>query len=487
MVKMGVEMSALNIEPKKVFEFFELLASVPHGSDNTAQITELCCEFARQRGLKYHCDKLGNVIIYKNASCGYEAHEAVILQGHLDMVTVKTPDCTKDLEKDGLDLMTDGEYLWAAGTSLGADDGIAVAMALAVLDSDTIPHPPIEAVFTINEETGMDGAQFLDAAMLCGKTMLNIDSELEGVITCGCAGGAHVLAQFPLNSKNEELHCAELKITGLTGGHSGNEIHKNRANSNILMGRLLGEINAKTALRPVSINGGEKDNAIANATSCTVAFSEADRNAVLETVMHFSKRTYEKYSSTDPKLEITVTELGKTCVSAASEETGKSIIAAMSVVPDGVQTMSPDINGLVESSLNLGVVTTEDDTVSLSFCLRSSGASEMEKIKGRLTDIITENGGKVTVGGEYPAWEYKKDSVLREKAIAVYEYLFGEKPEVSVIHAGLECGMFADKIKDLDCISFGPNIPDIHTTSEKLDVASTQRVWKFLLKLLQSL
>ena len=479
-------MSALNIEPKKVFDFFELIASVPHGSDNTAQITELCCEFARQRGLEHYCDELGNVIIHKNASCGYETHETVILQGHLDMVTVKTADCTKDLEKDGLDLKTDGKYLWAEGTSLGADDGIAVAMALAVLDSDT-PPPPIEAVFTINEETGMDGAQFLDASKLRGKTMLNIDSEIEGVITCGCAGGAHVLAQFPLNSKTEDLYCAELNINGLTGGHSGNEIHKNRGNSNILMGRLLGEISANTALRLVSVDGGEKDNAIANASSCTVAFDEAARDVVLEAVMRFSKHAHEKYAGTDPELEITVTELGKISVSAAGVQTSGKIIAAMSAVPDGVQTMSPDIEGLVESSLNLGVVATENDIVSLSFCLRSSAAAEMGKMQSKLTDIITANGGTVTVGGEYPAWEYKKDSALREKAVAAYESLYGDKPELSVIHAGLECGLFADKIKDLDCISFGPNIPDIHTTNEKLDVASTQRVWEFFLKLLQSL
>lgn len=480
-------MSALNIEPKKVFDFFEFIASVPHGSDNTAQITELCCEFAMQRGLEYYCDELGNVVIYKNASCGFESHETVILQGHLDMVTVKTADCTKDLEKDGLDLKTDGKYLWAEGTSLGADDGIAVAMALAVLDSDIIEHPPIEAVFTINEETGMDGAQFLDASKLRGKTMLNIDSELEGVITCGCAGGAHVLAQFPLNSKTEELYCAELKISGLTGGHSGNEIHKNRANSNILMGKLLGEINAKTALRLVSFDGGEKDNAIANASTCTIAFVEADRNAVLETVMHFSKYAYEKYSCTDPNIELTVTELGKTSVSAADAQTSGKIIAALAAVPDGVQTMSQDIEGLVESSLNLGAAVTEDDALSLSFCLRSSAAAQMAKMQNKLSEIITLNGGTVTVNGEYPAWEYKKNSVLREKAVRAYESLYGAKPKLDVIHAGLECGLFADKIEDLDCISFGPNIPDIHTTNEKLDVASTQRVWEFLLKLLQSL
>ena len=253
------------------------------------------------------------------------------------------------------------------------------------------------------------------------------------------------------------------------------------------MGRLLGEINAKNTLRLVSIDGGEKDNAIANASTCTVAFNEADRNAVLETVMYFSKHAYEKYSGTDPNIEITVTELGKACVSAADADISGKIITALSAVPDGVQTMSPDIEGLVESSLNLGVATTEDGLLSLSFCLRSSAAAEMEKMKGKLTDIITANGGTVTIGGEYPAWEYKRNSVLREKAVAAYESLYGEKPELSVIHAGLECGLFADKIKDLDCISFGPNIPDIHTTNEKLDVASTQRVWEFLLKLLQSL
>ena len=480
-------MSALYFEPKKVFEFFELISSVPHGSNNTAQITELCCEFARQRGVEYYCDELGDAIIYKNASCGYESHETVILQGHLDMVAVKTADCMKNLEMEGLDLNTDGNYLWAEGTSLGADDGIAVAMSMAVLDSDNIAHPPIEAVFTINEETGMDGAQFLDATKLNGKTMLNIDSELEGVITCGCAGGAHVLAQFPLNSAKAELYCAELNIYGLTGGHSGNEIHKNRANSNILMGRLLGEVNAKTALRLVSMDGGEKDNAIANAANCVIAFDEADRNAVLETVMLFSKHTYEKYSCTDPELEITVTELGKTNVCAADAKTSGSIIAALSVVPDGVQTMSPDIDRLVESSLNLGVAKTEDDAVWLSFCLRSSSTLEMGNMQSKLDKIITANGGMVTVGGEYPAWEYKNKSVLREKAVAAFEGLYGVKPELSVIHAGLECGLFADKIKGLDCISFGPNIANIHTTNEKLDLASTRRVWEFLLKLLQSL
>lgn len=481
-------MSALNgLEPKKVFEYFEMISSVPHGSNNTTQISNLCCKFAKQRGLKHYCDELGNVIIYKEASCGYEAHDTVIIQGHMDMVAVKTPDCGIDLENEGLKLKTDGKYIWAEGTSLGADDGIAVAMAMAVLDSDSIEHPPVEVVFTINEETGMDGAQFLDASFLHGKTMLNIDSEAEGVITCGCAGGMHALAEYTLDAQKTERFCVELQIDGLAGGHSGNEIHKNRANSNILMLKLLADINGLAVFRLVSIDGGDKDNAIANSTRAVIAISESDFETVLSVVNGFFKRSLEQYKTTDPELSIRVNELGNRCVFASDEEMTDKIISALSVVPNGVQTMSGDIEGLVESSLNLGVVKTRNNTVSLSFCIRSSAAAEMLNIRNKLLKIVKMSDGKLRFDGEYPAWEYKKNSALRDKAVMVYDRLYGAKPELCVIHAGLECGLFADKIEGLDCISFGPNIPDIHTTSEKLDIASTQRVWEFLIELLRRL
>ena len=481
-------MSALNgLEPKKVFEYFEMISSVPHGSNNTTQMSELCCEFAKQRGLEHYCDELGNVIIYKEASCGYEAHDTVIIQGHMDMVAVKTPDCGIDLEKEGLKLKTDGKYIWAEGTSLGADDGIAVAMAMAVLNSDSIEHPPVEVVFTINEETGMDGAQFLDASFLRGRKMLNIDSEVEGVITCGCAGGMHALAEYTLNEQKTECFCVELQIDGLTGGHSGNEIHKNRANSNILMLKLLADINGSAVFRLVSIDGGEKDNAIANSTRAVIAISEPDIETVLSVVNGFLKRSLEQYKTTDPELSIRANELGNRCVFASDEEMTDKIISALSVVPNGVQTMSVDIEGLVESSLNLGVIKTRNNTVSLSFCLRSSAAAEMLNMRNKLLKIVKMSEGKLRFNGEYPAWEYKKNSALRDKAVMVYERLYGAKPELCVIHAGLECGLFADKIEGLDCISFGPNIPDIHTTSEKLDIASTQRVWEFLTELLRCL
>lgn len=476
-----------NIEPKRVFEFFELISSVPHGSDNTTQISSLICKFAMQRGLEHYCDELGNVIIYKAGSRGYEMHEPVIIQGHMDMVTVKTPDSDINLETDGLKLNTDGKFLWAEETSLGADDGIAVAMSMAVLDSDSIAHPPIEAVFTINEETGMDGAQFLDASRLTAKRMLNIDSEVEGVITCGCSGGVHMLAQFDLKPEESEKYCVKLCIDGLTGGHSGNEIHKNRANAINLIGKLLAEIKGNAQIGLVSIDGGEKDNAIANKATAVITVSESDCEKLDIIVKSILERSKAQYKFTDPELSISMTALGKQSVSAVDRAVTERIIRALSAVPDGVQSMSSDVAGLVEASLNLGVAKTESGVLGLSFCLRSSNAAKMTDMRREVTQIVEENGGAVSIDGEYPAWEYKKESELRDKALLAYESLFGVKPELCVIHAGLECGLFADKIEGLDCISFGPNIPDIHTTSEKLDIASTQRVWDFLLKLLQSL
>ena len=272
--------SISNLKPKKVFEFFELISSVPHGSGNTDRISKLCCEFARRRGLRHIQDALGNVIIFKPASAGYENHEPVIIQGHMDMVTVKTSDSDIDLGLEGPRLRTDGKYLWADGTSLGADDGIAIAMAMAVLDSDDIPHPPIEAVFTINAETGMDGAEFIDASVLSGRRMLNIDSEAEGVITAGCAGGMRVFGEFPVNYSVRTLHSLRLTLNGLIGGHSGSEIHRNRINANALMAQLLHGLQKLSPVSLAALNGGEKDNAIANAASAVIAFAPENFIAV---------------------------------------------------------------------------------------------------------------------------------------------------------------------------------------------------------------
>ena len=471
-----------NLKPEKVFEFFEMLCSVPHGSDNIWQISNLCCDFAKQRGLKYVQDEVGNVIIYKGGSKGYEEKAPVIIQGHMDMVAVKNADCDIDMEKDGLRLMTDGQFIWADGTSLGGDDGIALAMAMAILDSDSIEHPPIEAVFTINEETGMDGAEFLDVSVLSGRKMLNLDSEDEGIITAGCAGGVKMNASFAVKRSKDYIHAAKIAIYGLTGGHSGAEIQKGRANSNILMGKLLAKLGD---VRLISAVGGEKDNAIANKTVCSITVSDFD--AVKKTVAEFEAEAKAKYAETDPELTIKIVDEGFNNSGAIDLISSKRIIRAMSTVPNGVQKMSEDIPGLVQTSLNFGVLTIKDYSAEMTFCLRSSVGAEKQELKKEIERIITENKGTVSCHGEYPAWEYKKESELRDIAVKAFEKQYGYKPEVSVIHAGLECGLFSDKISGLDCISFGPTMHDIHTTKEKLDVASTERTWNYLLEILKNL
>ena len=476
-------MSVLNnLKPVKVFQFFELLCSVPHGSDNIWQISNLCCDFAKQRNLRYVQDEVGNVIIYKDASPGFEGRPTVIIQGHMDMVTVKTPDCTIDLEKDGLRLNTDGNFIWADGTSLGADDGIALAMAMAVLDSDDIAHPPIEAVFTINEETGMDGAHFLDVSKLSGRLMLNLDSEDEGIITAGCAGGVKVDASFNVKRSKDYVHAARIAIYGLTGGHSGAEIQKGRANSNVLMGRLLAQLGD---IRLISMKGGEKDNAIANKTICQIALSNFD--AAKRIVEKFESEVKSEYAETDPDLTVKFVDEGFNNSGTIDLISSRRIIKTMVEIPDGVQSMSEDIHGLVQTSLNFGILNLKDYRAEMSFCLRSSVGAEKQALEDKLKSIITSNKGKAESRGAYPAWEYKKESELRNKAVAAFEAVYGKKPEISVIHAGLECGLFSGKIAELDCISFGPDIHDIHTTKEKLDVASTERTWSFLLEILKSL
>ena len=474
-------------DANKVFDFFEKLCSVPHGSGNIWQISNLICDFASEHGLEYFQDEIGDVIIYKGGTVGYENSAPVIIQGHMDMVTVKTPDCDIDLENDGLRLINDGKYLFADGTSLGADDGIALAMAMAVLDSDNIPHPPIEAVFTVNEETCMDGAEFIDPPKISGRRMINIDSEDEGIITVGCAGGIRVYGSFDLDAENTELCSAKISIDGLTGGHSGSEIHKGRANAICLMGRLLYEISREAGIRLISTNGGEKENAIANKCTAEIAFCEADAEKIKAVCDKYNAILKNEYRATDPKLCLCFEGREAGFVKAASKEATDNIIFTLFHAPNGVQVMSSDIDGLVQTSLNLGVLETAEESIKMTFCLRSSVGTQKAMIADIITSLIEKCGGTAITGGNYPAWEYAESSQLRDVVVKEFEAQYGRKPEISVIHAGLECGLFSDKLKGLDCVSIGPDILDIHTVNEKLDIASTERTWTLLLNVLKEL
>lgn len=471
-------MNLLNgLTPQRVFHYFEQLCAIPHGSGDTDRISEYCVSVAESLGLNHSKDHLNNVIIYKPASPGYEDREPVILQGHLDMVCEKDADCDLDFTTDGLRLKTDGEWVFAQGTTLGGDDGIAVAMALAVLEDDTLPHPPIEAVFTTDEETGMYGAEGLDASVLNGKILLNIDSECEGILTVSCAGGARAEITLPLTREENRTPCKTVVFKGLAGGHSGVEINKGRINADILMGEFLANLPEES--RVVTLFGGTKDNAIPSRAQCTVA-TTADLSKLANTFESLYR------TQNDPGLTVEITDAPTADTCFDKESTGR-IAGFLTTVPNGVQAMSKHIEGLVETSLNLGQLNHDDQSLTATFSVRSSVNEEKEALLKTLQSVAEGFGGTFESRGHYPAWEYKKDSRLRETMIRVYRDQYGKEPVVEAIHAGLECGFFCDKIPGLDAVSFGPDMQDIHTPRERLNIASTARTYAYLCAILKEL
>ncbi len=465
-----------DLNPKAVFKFFSEISAIPHGSSNVEAISDYIVNFARKNNLKFLRDDFSNVVIYKKSTKGYETAPCVILQGHLDMVCEKTSYCTKDMDKEGLELLSDGEFVYAKDTTLGGDDGIAVAMMLAILEDDTLVHPKIEAVFTTDEEVGMTGAMGFDASCLEGNIMMNIDSEDEGIFTVSCAGGNTTKCILPIN---KEPACDEgfsIKISGLIGGHSGCEIHKNTANSNKLMGRLLDYLNSNLTIRVSSINGGLKDNAIPVKSSAVI--TSPDKEKLCESVKQLEALFKEEYKEYDTELKITKTKVSVKEV--MTKECSDKVIKMLSLLPNGVRSMSRDIEGLVETSLNMGIAKTSRSTFELSFCIRSSVDSKKEHLTGEIITFMRNIGGKTVISGDYPGWEYKKDSYLREVMCKVFESNYGYKPKVEALHAGLECGVFADKIPELDCVSFGPDILDIHTPRERMNIQSVERVYRMV-------
>ena len=471
------------LEPKRVFSFFEEMCAIPHGSRNTKAISDWCVDFARRRGLEYHQDDANNVIIIKPASPGYEQAAPIILQGHLDMVCEKTADCSKDMTREGLDLVVDGDTVYAKGTTLGSDDGIAVAMALAILEAEDLPHPRIEAVFTTDEEIGLLGAAVIDVSPLQGRTMINIDSEGEGIFTVSCAGGNTSACLLPIARMPYNGEPVEVTVSGLIGGHSGTEIHRGRANANVLMGRVLRHIAAYTDIRIQCVNGGLKDNAIPVEAHATIL--AADAQSALSAVAEMNTTLQNEYRSTDPALSVTAAAASSQQTAPLDAETTRKVLCMLACLPGGIQAMSAEIPGLVQTSLNLGIVATEEDQFRASFCLRSSFDSQKDMLKDRLSCLMEQLGGHVEFAGEYTGWQYQEHSPLRDLMVQVYEEQYGKPPKIEAIHAGLECGMFAGKIPGLDCVSIGPDLLDIHTPREHMVISSVQRVWNFLLEVLK--
>lgn len=475
-----------NLEPRKVYKYFEEICGIPHGSYNTKAISDYLVEFAKNKNLRYIQDSSNNVIIFKDGTKGYEASSPVMIQGHMDMVCEKENDCDIDFEKEGLRLKCDGNTITAEGTTLGGDDGIAVAYALAILDSDDIPHPPLEVVITVDEEVGMLGAAAINASVLKSKMMLNIDSEEEGVLLVSCAGGMTSECNIPVEYEDVDGKSGyEITVSGLLGGHSGVEIDKNRANSNKIMGRILYALSKELSLNVESVNGGLKDNAIPRETQAVVAFDKNDfpkANNLIVTMERALKNEY-LYTDTDIKLNIKDASISSVMTKASTDK----VITGLYCYPNGIMRMSSDIEGLVQSSLNLGVLNTDKDNVIFRFSVRSSVETEKVDIGAQLKCLTENLGGQYFESGSYPAWEYKQDSRLRNLMKETYIDMFSEEPEIQAIHAGLECGLFAGKLPGLDCISYGPRIDDIHTPAETLYVDSVKRMWEYTLEVLKRL
>lgn len=474
------------LEPSGVFRFFEEICRIPHGSGNVKAISDYCVAFAKERGLEVYQDDVYNVIIKKPASPGMESAPGVILQGHLDMVCEKNADVDFDFEKDSLRLAVDGDDIHAQGTTLGGDDGIAVAMGLAILDDDSIPHPPLEVLFTTEEETGMDGAQNLDCSKLSAKYMINIDSEEEGVITAGCAGGLKSHAVIPAQWMEYSGVKYTLNVSGLLGGHSGTEIHLGRANANKLMGRLLFSLSKAAEFGLVYVQGGAKDNAIARDADAVVVIPQ-DQCGQAEKVINACAADFKnEYRACDPNVTVNFEKKEAYEGEAFTFSAAQKVIYLLLNTPYGVQTMSAELPGLVESSLNLGAVTMDHESVTLTWAVRSSVSSRKWLMNDRLMYMTEMLGGTYTYGGDYPAWAYRSQSPLRDLAVDTYEAMFGKKPQVCTVHAGLECGLFAEKMPQEDMISIGPDIKDIHTPGERLSISSTKRTFDYICQMLKS-
>lgn len=476
-----------NLEPQNVFYYFEEICKIPHGSGNTGQISDYLKAFADEHGLYCRQDELNNIIMIKEASKGYEDHEPVLLQGHMDMVAVKDADCTIDMTKDGLQLEILGDRLTAKGTSLGGDDGIAVAFGLALLAGEEYRHPRIELILTVDEEVGMEGATGLTVDDLTAKRMINLDQEEEKIFITGCAGGARIDIRKKTETEQVEGVLCKLIISGLQGGHSGQEINKERGNAICLMGRLLAALQEKTPIYLKEVNGGTADNAIPNEVCAEIVVTEwtEDIAAFME----------EKFCGL--KAEFAGKEDGLKCelqvgaedalIEVCNRKDSEQWIHLLNVIPHGVIANSVKMKGLVETSLNPGILNVSAVEGMVSTSVRSSNAAAKEALINQLKSLAALCDATVGIRGDYPGWDYDPDSPLREKMVTIYEEMYGVKPQIEAIHAGLECGIFQSKIPGLDCVSIGPDMQDIHTTRETLSIPSVQRVWKFLLKVLESL
>lgn len=478
----------LNLQSKMVFKFFEEISAIPRASYEEQLISAYLVDFAKKRNLEYYIDDLYNVIIKKKGTFNLENAPAVAIQNHIDMVCEKNKVVQHDFTKDPIKLIYDGDLIKADGTTLGADNGIGVAMCLALLDSNDIPHPPIEGIFTSSEESGMEGASSLDCTKITAKTFLNLDSEEEGVFTVGCAGGVKAEIEIPIEKEetNKNFSSYLIHISGLFGGHSGLHITKGRANANKLLIRTLQEIKQKFDVQLNLIAGGSKDNAITREAEAIISFNQNDFKNIELFVNNLKQTLILEHINVDENLEISINQVDF-FANSFSKNSFDKVVSAIYLLPNGVYSMSTSLVDLPESSMNIGVVKTLDDKVFIVCALRSAVPSKKTELMEKITILMNLLNSKVTFRGDYPAWEYNQNSKIKQLCIDTYKNIHGEEPKLDITHAGLECGLISEKLPNIDIISFGPNIYNPHSPNETVSISSVDRVWQFLLNLLEKI
>ena len=477
-----------NLEPKAVFQYFEEISNIPRGSGNEKGISDYLLNFGKELGLESIQDEALNVIIKKPGTPGYENAPTVIIQVHMDMVCEKNNGVEHDFEKDPLKLRIVDDYIYATDTTLGADNGIAVAYAMAILASNDIPHPPIEVLLTTDEETGMSGAMAIKKENLQGKILINLDNEEEGYLLVSCAGGVRSTATLKVDEQEiGSKKLIKINISGLKGGHSGMDIIKERGNSNKILGRVLKGLLREVKFNLVSLNGGSKNNAIPREAEAIIAVNPNDENTAIEVINNWNNIIENELRAQDPglKIEASITDI-KTCKEFTDEST-KKVVDLLYIYPNGINTKSTEIEGLVESSTNLGVLTTKDGVVEFDSAIRSSIPSLKEEIVLRSKTIVELLGGKFETTSDYPGWEYDPNSKVRDICQKVHKDMYGKEAKIVAIHAGVECGLFNEKLGNLDMISFGPNLYDVHTPDEHMSISSVKNCYEYLLGILKEI
>ena len=480
----------VNLKPERVFYYFEELSKIPRESANEKAVSDFLVNTAKKLGLEVYQDKINNIVIKKPATKGYENSDGVILQGHMDMVCEKELDSDHNFKTDGIDLIIDGKFLRANKTTLGADNGIAVAMGLAILEDKNIEHPEIELLVTVEEETTMRGAMELEENILTGKMLINIDSEEEGWVTVGSAGGKEVSIIFneekeKFNNTNSDFY--RLEVKNLFGGHSGAEIHKNRLNANKVMSEVISEIKKDFDIKLCDIKGGSKDNAIPRECYFDIAVDKPSS----QNLMNKSKEIFEnfknKYIKQDLNITFEISNLENKYDKIYSKNLFEKVLGLLKDLPTGVNTWLKEYPDIVESSDNLAIIKVIDNKITVIVSLRSSEPTVLDSLEEKIITVAKKYNASYKVSDGYPEWRFKPISRLRDTAVKTYQDLFNEKMQVAVIHAGLECGAISMHYPNLDMISIGPNIYDVHTPKEKMEIASVEKYYKYLVELLKNL